>query len=67
MKKEEFYFFVKNTVSPIEVAEFYLGNPEKISGDSYIYYSPLREKERTPSFSVNNEKRITRFWNRYTL
>ena len=41
---------------PIYVASYYLGTPDKISGDNYIYYSPLRERENTPSFYVNDEK-----------
>lgn len=57
MKKEDIYYFVQNEVTPTEVAKFYLGQSIEVSGDSLKYYSPLREKERTPSFLVNDEKR----------
>lgn len=63
MKKEDIYYFVQNEITPTEIAEFYLGQPSEVSGDSLKYYSPLRKKENTPSFFVNNKKRNSRFWN----
>lgn len=53
------YTWVKNSLLPTEVAEFYLGEPDRIQVENLVYYSPLREKEHTPSFFVNDEKRFT--------
>ena len=61
MTRREIYKFILNTVYPSEIAHYYLGDPYRISGDSLVYFSPLREKERTPSFFVNNEKGIHDF------
>ena len=46
---------------PKTIVSYYLGKPEKESGDNYIYYSPLRKRENTPSLVVNNEKGIHDF------
>lgn len=61
MTREDIYTFILNTVYPTDVIHYYLGEPYRISGESLIYYSPLREKERTPSFFVNDEKGIHDF------
>lgn len=61
MKKEDFYEFVKNEVAQTDVARFYLGQPYKIKGNSLVYYSPMRVKERTASFFVDDEKGIHDF------
>ena len=44
-----------------ELVVCYLGPPDKVVGDNYMYYSPFRNKERTPSFCVNDKKGIHDF------
>lgn len=61
MEKRDFYEFIKQRISPIQIARHYLGRETETRGDSIIYYSPMRPKERTPSFYVNNEKGIHDF------
>lgn len=61
MTRKEIYTFILNTIYPTEVVHYYLGDPYRISGESLIYYSPLRERERTPSFFVSDEKGIHDF------
>jgi len=46
---------IKHKVTPIMVAEHYLGQPTKKCNLNYIYISPFR-KEKTPSFCVNDKK-----------
>lgn len=46
---------VKEMITPIEVAERFLGLPVKKTGDKIWYKSPFRN-ERTASFCVSNEK-----------
>lgn len=52
---------VKNAVKPKELAETYLGEPYKKSGNTWFYYSPLRTKERTASLAVNDDEGFTDF------
>ena len=52
---------VKDNITPLQVARKYLGEPNKITGKTVWYYSPLRVKERTPSMAVNNRKGFTDF------
>lgn len=59
--KEDVYNYIKENVKPTKVAIKYLGEPKDISSDNYKYYSPLRKKERTPSFFVSDEKGIHDF------
>ena len=61
MQKTDLYQIVLNNLKATDVAEAYIGQAEKINGDSLIYYSPLRPKERTPSFFVSNMKGIHDF------
>lgn len=61
MKKKDVYNIVLNNLKPTDVANYYLGQADKISADSLVYYSPLRAKERTPSFFVNNTKGLHDF------
>ena len=61
MTRKDVYEFVKEYVSPKLITNLYLGTEDRVSGDSIIYYSPLRELERTPSLVVNNEKGIHDF------
>lgn len=51
---------IKQKLKPTIVAEYYLGQPQRISGNNLIYKSPFRN-ERTPSFWVSNEKGIHDF------
>lgn len=67
MKKSKFIKLVKDLISPTEIGRFYLGEEYKIVGDSLVYHSPLRERERTPSFYFNDEKGIHDFRNSRTL
>mgnify|MGYP004564663923 CR=1 FL=1 len=55
------YSYLKKILSPTRVAVTYLGTADRVRGDNLIYYSPLRDKERTPSFFVNDEKGIHDF------
>jgi hypothetical protein len=48
-------------LSNTDVVMKYLGKPDRIVGDSNLYFSPFRVKEKTPSFSVNDEKGVTDF------
>lgn len=52
---------VLGQLNPTEVSHFYLGEEERRSGNSLVYYSPLRQKERTPSFFVDNIRGIHDF------
>lgn len=61
LEKSTIYAWLKNSLFPTDVAEFYLGEPDRIQSESLVYYSPLRETERTPSFFVNDEKGIHDF------
>ena len=53
--------FVKNEISPKTLFLKYFGYPDREKGDTWLYYSMLRTKERTPSLAVNNKKGITDF------
>ena len=55
MERRDFYSYIKKKISPTKIARYYLGREAEIRGDSLVYYSPLRKKERTPSFYVNDE------------
>lgn len=46
--------------SNLKIARKYLGEPVKIIGNSYVYYSPFRE-ENTPSYFVHNKYGFTDF------
>lgn len=59
--KINLYQEIKKKLTPTTVVTAYLGGADKVKGDNLIYYSPLRPKERTPSFFVNNEKGIHDF------
>lgn len=59
--KEDIFEIIKFRVKPTQFARIVLGEPNKKSGDTLFYYSPLRIKERTPSLAVNNKKGITDF------
>ena len=61
MQKKDLCNIVLNNLKATDVAETYLGQAEKISGDSLIYYSPVRPKERTPSFFVSNKRGLHDF------
>lgn len=61
MEKRDIYAFVKKVIFPTQIARHYLGKEDERRGDSLVYYSPLRKKERTPSFWVNDEKGIHDF------
>ena len=52
---------VKSIVTPKDLALKVLGTPVKRSGNTLFYYSPLRLKEKTPSFAVNDKKGFTDF------
>lgn len=52
---------VKSIVTPKNLALKILGTPVKRSGNTLFYYSPLRLKEKTPSFAVNDKKGFTDF------
>lgn len=52
---------IKYKVKPTQFARIVLGNPDKKSGSTLFYYSPLRVKERTPSLAVNDKEGITDF------
>lgn len=67
MLKEEIQNIVKEVLKPRDVVRFYLGTEYKISGESLVYYSPLRDLERTPSFFIDNDKGIHDFRYRKTL
>lgn len=51
---------IKNILKPTMVVQYYLGQPQKISGDNLIYKSPFRN-ERTASFWVSDKKGIHDF------
>lgn len=51
---------IKKVLNPLQVVQFYLGQPVKKSSLGYWYKSPFRN-ERTASFLVNNEKGIHDF------
>lgn len=61
MERRDFYAFIEQKISPIQIARHYLGREDYRNGDSIVYYSPMRPKERTPSFYVNDEKGIHDF------
>lgn len=66
MLKKDIQNIVKDSLSPIDVARLYLGPEYKMSGNSLVYYSPLRDLERTPSMFFDNTKGIRDFrnWNK---
>ena len=61
MERRDFYLYIKKKIPPTKMARRYLGREEEIRGDSLVYYSSLRKKERTPSFYVNDEMGIHDF------
>lgn len=61
MQKQDLYNIVLNNLKATDVAEAYIGQAEKKSGDSLVYYSPLRQKERTPSFFVSDKRGLHDF------
>ncbi len=52
----DIFFKVKNIVKTTDIAQAYLNEPIKRSGDTYFYYSPFRTQERTASLAVNDKK-----------
>lgn len=46
--------FIKKQIPAKEVVKSLLGEPQKISGDSYIWSSPFRDGDTDPSFSAND-------------
>ena len=61
MQKKDLCDIVLNNLKATDVAEAYIGQADRINGDSLVYYSPLRPKERTSSFFVSNTKGIHDF------
>lgn len=61
IKRKDVYEYIKNAINPKKVTVKYLGEPDSIVSDNYMYFSPLRDKERTPSFCVNEELGIHDF------
>lgn len=61
MQKKDLCDIVLSNLKATDVAEAYLGQANRISGDSLVYYSPLRQKERTPSFFVSNKRGLHDF------
>lgn len=61
MQKQDLYNIVLNNLKATDVAEAYIGQADRISGDNLIYYSPLRPKERTPSFFISDTKGVHDF------
>lgn len=55
------YYYINYNVNPKKIATRYLGEPDIESSNNYIYYSPLRNRERTPSFYVSESKGIHDF------
>lgn len=54
------YEQIRSQLTNKQVARFYLGEPQRHSGNSIGYCSPFR-KETNPSFWVNNDKGFTDF------
>ena len=61
MQKKDLCNIVLSNLKATDVAQTYLGQADKISGDSLVYYSPLRLKERTPSFFASNKRGLHDF------
>ena len=61
MQKKDLCDIVLSNLKATDVAEAYIGQAERISGDNLVYYSPLRPKERTPSFFVSNKRGLHDF------
>lgn len=61
MQKQDLYNIVLNNLKATDVAEAYIGQADRISGDNLIYYSPLRTKERTASFFVSDKRGLHDF------
>lgn len=57
----DIFKLVKDNITPLEVARRYLGSPNKVTGNTVWYHSPLRKKERTASLAVNDKKGFTDF------
>lgn len=55
MNKSNIFKEIKQYLSPQQVAEYYLQDKGKRSGNNVFYKSPFRN-EKTASFCVNNEK-----------
>jgi DNA primase len=51
---------IKDVLKPVEVAKYYIGEPEKENATGLWYKSPFRN-EKTASFLVNNTKGIHDF------
>lgn len=59
--RNDVYYYIKYAMNPKAIVMKYLGEPDIESSSNYIYYSPVRDRERTPSFYVNESKGIHDF------
>ena len=57
----DIFYEIKQYLTPLKVANYYLGEPKRKMNTTVFYYSPLRVKEKTASLAVNDKKGFTDF------